>query len=39
MEFTSEIKKATDSIYQKIAKTIPDIEWSIHAPYIYENNK
>ncbi len=39
MEFTSEIKKATDSIYQKIAKTIPDIEWSIHAPYIYEINK
>ena len=39
MEFTSEIKKATDSIYQKISKTIPDIEWSIHAPYIYEINK
>ena len=39
MEFTSEIKKATNSIYQKISKTIPDIEWSIHAPYIYEINK
>ena len=39
MEFTSEIKKATSSIYQKISKTIPDIEWSIHAPYIYEINK
>ncbi len=39
MEFTSEIRKATDSIYQKISKTIPDIEWSLHAPYIYEINK
>ena len=39
MEFTSEIKKATEPIYQKISKAIPDIEWSIHAPYIYEINK
>ena len=39
MEFTSEIKKATNSIYQKISKTMPEIEWSVHAPYIYEINK
>ena len=39
MEFNSEIKKATDPIYQKISKTIPQIEWSTHAPYIYEINK
>ena len=39
MEFTSEIKKATDPIYQKISKAIPEIEWSVHAPYIYEINK
>jgi quinolinate synthase len=39
MEINSEIKKATDSIYQKVAKTIPEIEWSIHAPYIYKINK
>ena len=39
MEFTSEIKKATQPIYQKISKTIPEIEWSTHAPYIYEINK
>ena len=38
MEFTPEIKKATQPIYQKISKTIPEIEWSIHAPYIYEIN-
>ena len=39
MNFSAEIKKETDPIYQKISKTIPEIEWSIHAPYIYEINK
>tara|TARA_B100000029_G_scaffold508604_1_gene595906 strand:+ start:104 stop:1093 length:990 start_codon:yes stop_codon:yes gene_type:complete len=39
MEFTTEVKKATDPIYQKISKAIPEIEWSLHAPYIYEINK
>ena len=39
MEFTPEIKKATQPIYQKVSKTIPEIEWSTHAPYIYEINK
>ena len=39
MDFTAEIKKATQPIYQKISKTIPEIEWSTHAPYIYEINK
>ena len=39
MELNSEIKKATDSIYKKISKAIPEIEWAIHAPYIYKINK
>ena len=39
MEFTSEVKKATEPIYQKISKTLPGIEWSIHAPYIHRINK
>ena len=39
MEFTSEIKKATEPIYQKISKAIPEIEWSTHAPYIFKINK
>ena len=39
MEFTSEIRKATDPIYKKISKAMPEIEWSTHAPYIYEINK
>ena len=39
MEINSEIKKATDSIYQKVSKTIPEMEWLVHAPYIYKINK
>ena len=39
MEISSEIKKITDPIYQKISKTVPEIEWVTHAPYIYEINK
>jgi len=39
MEFTPEIRKATDPIYQKISKVLPEIEWSTHAPYIYKINK
>ena len=39
MEFTQEVKQATDPIYQKISKVMPEIEWSIHAPYIHKINK
>ena len=39
MEFTQEVKQATNSIYQKISKVLPEIEWASHAPYIHEINK
>jgi len=39
MEFTQEVKQATNSIYQKISKVVPEIEWAMHAPYIHEINK
>ena len=39
MEVNAEIKKATDPIYQKVSKASPEIEWAIHAPYIYKINK
>ena len=39
MEFNAEIKKVTDPIYQKVSGIIPEIEWSIHAPYVYKINK
>ena len=39
MDFTPEIRKATNHIYQKISKVVPEIEWSTHAPYIYKINQ
>ena len=39
MEFTQEVQKATDPIYKKISKVMPEIEWSVHAPYIHKINK
>jgi quinolinate synthase len=39
MEFTQEIKKATDPIYQKIFRVMPEIEWTVHAPYIHRINQ
>ena len=39
MEFTTEIKKATAPIYEKISKALPEIEWPSYAPYIYRINK
>jgi len=39
MEFNSELKKATNPIYEKISDIMPEIERSTHSPYIYEINK
>ena len=39
MVISAEIKKVTDPIYQKISATVPEIEWTTHAPYIYKINK
>ena len=39
MEFTQEVQKATASIYKKISKVMPEIEWSVHAPLIHKINK
>ena len=39
MEFTQEVREATDPIYKKISKVLPEIEWSVHAPYIHKINK
>ena len=38
MELNTEIKKATDLIYQKISKVVPGIEWAFHAPLIHKIN-
>ncbi len=37
-EVTNEIKKATDPIYKKVSKVIPEIEWAFHAPLIHKIN-
>ena len=39
MEFNQEVKLATDPIYKKISKVMPEIEWALHAPYIHKINK
>jgi quinolinate synthase len=39
MEFTTEVRIATDPIYQKISKVMPEIEWTVHAPYIHRINQ
>ena len=39
MEFNQEVKLATDPIYKKISKVMPEIEWAVHAPYIHRINK
>ena len=39
MEFNQEVREATDPIYQKISKVMPEIEWLVHAPYIHKINK
>ena len=33
-----QINKATDPIYQKVSKVIPEIEWAFHAPLIHKIN-
>ena len=35
MEFTQEVQKATDPIYQKISKVMPEIEWSVPVSYTH----
>jgi quinolinate synthase len=38
MDLNSEVKKTTDTIYQKISKVIPEVEWAFHAPLIHKIN-
>ena len=39
MDFKQEVKLATDQIYKKISRVMPEIEWAVHAPYIHKINK
>ena len=39
LEYTDEVAKATAPLYEKVKHHIPEIEWPVHAPYIYAINK
>lgn len=39
LAYTPEIAQSTASLYQKVAKVIPEIEWPFHAPYIAQINQ
>lgn len=39
LEFTPEIAKATDPLYEKVKHIIPRFEWELHAPYIQRINR
>ena len=39
LTYTKAIAKATAPLYEKVKHHIPEIEWPIHAPYVYWINK
>ncbi len=39
LAFTPEIRRATASLYAKVAHVVPEIEWAVHAPYIDAINR
>jgi len=39
LTYTPEIAKATAHLYEKVRHHIPEIEWPVHAPFVYWINK
>ena len=39
MSTQQQFNRSTAEIYKKISKSVPEIEWKIHAPLIEEINK
>jgi quinolinate synthase len=39
LAYTDAVAKATSGLYARVAKVIPEIEWSVHAPLIAEINR
>jgi quinolinate synthase len=37
--YTDAVAKATATLYSRVAKVIPEIEWPVHAPLIAEINR
>src|SRR5271170_2001654 len=34
LAYTPEIARATQALYARVAKVVPEIEWAVHAPYV-----
>ncbi len=39
LAYTDEVAQATAPLYERVKTVIPDIEWSVHAPYIDAINR
>jgi len=39
LEFTPEVKAATQSIFERLRGVLPEIEWPVHAPYVAAINQ
>jgi quinolinate synthase len=39
LAYTPEVAAATEALYKKVARVIPEVEWPFHAPYIAEINR
>ena len=39
LAYTAAVARATDGLYAKVARVIPEIEWPVHAPLIAEINR
>jgi quinolinate synthase len=39
LQYTPEVATSTAAIYERVRHIIPEIEWSVHAPYIAEINR
>jgi len=38
LNYTPQVKQATDSLYTRLQGVIPELEWPVHAPYVAEIN-
>ena len=39
LEYTPEVARQTAHLYEKVKHHIPEIEWPVHAPYVFAINK
>src|SRR5262244_3252507 len=39
LAYTDAVAKATNGLYARVSKVIPEIEWPVHAPLIAEINR